>query len=256
MSDKKDLYDKFLKTLETRDDKKWTVQLEKYLEDGGEVKICLSCNAPTFGHVDTHCRELKSKKYSDEEAIYFETELLKEVQTILMSKKTKTLSYSSENDTLTLILSKLSQSMIETQQFQKMWIEKNENRFSPKATKLVKPPKPPVWTKEMVFETFEKQISRWSDNEKEVTEVEKYHELIEELKKNKEINGLSVYVNDQIIETCNDETDQTIKRILDVLKIKYGRTELEKMELLWDSLINFKVDKELDSGVILDKLKK
>ena len=113
MSDEKELYDKFLKTLETRYDKKWTVQLEKYLEDGGEVKICSSCNAPTFGHVDTHCRELKSKKYSDEVAIYFETQLLKEVQTILMSKRTKTLSYSSENDTLTSILSKLSQSMID-----------------------------------------------------------------------------------------------------------------------------------------------
>lgn len=146
--------------------------------------------------------------------------------------------------------------MIETQEFQKTWLEKNESKVVPKMSKLVKPPKPPVWTKEMVFETFEKQINRWTSNEKEVSEVDKYHELIEEIKKNKEIDGLPQYLNDQIVEMCNEEQDQNVKKILDILKIKYGRTELEKIEKLWDYLVIFKIDQDLPNDVILEKIKK
>ena len=68
--------------------------------------------------------------------------------------------------------------------------------------------------------------------------------------------GWPQYVNDQIIETCNEEKDQNIKRILDILRVKYGRTELEKMEKLWDYFVNFKIDKEMANDVNLEKIKK
>ena len=256
MSNKEDSYKEFLNSLEARNNSKWTIQLEKYLKSGGEVKICVSCNSPTFGHIDTQCREVKTKKYSDEVAQYFETQLLKEVQNILTKNMSSSEFPPAEKETLNAILSRLSDSVIQTQQFQKSWIENNESKSSPKMSKLVKPPKPPVWTKEMEFETYEKQVSRWNDNEKEVTEADKYHELIEDLKKNKEILGLSQYVNDQIIETCNEEKEQNIKRIIDVLRAKYGRTELEKLEKLWDYFVNFKIDKEIANDSLLEKIKK
>ena len=124
------------------------------------------------------------------------------------------------------------------------------------ASKLVKPPKPPIWTKEMVFETFQKQVIRWSNNEKQVSEVDKYHELIEDLKKNKEIEGLAQYVNDQIVETCNDEKEQNIKRILEILKDKFGKTELEKIEQLCDLLMNINIDNQDADDFKLEKLRK
>ena len=256
MSDNKDdSYKNFLESLEAKNNDKWTIQLEKFLKSGGEVKICSSCNSPTFGHIDTQCREVKSKKYSDEVAQYFEIKLLKEVQKILMKNVSDFEFPPAEKATLNAILSRLSESVIQTQQFQKSWIENNESKCSPKTSKLVKPPKPPAWTKEMGFEVYEKQVNRWNDNEKEVSEIDKYHELIEDLKKNKEILGLPQYVNDQIIETCNEEKDQNIKRILDILRVKYGRTELEKMEKLWDYFVNFKIDKEMANDVNLEKVK-
>ena len=61
---------------------------------------------------------------------------------------------------------------------------------SPKLAKLVKPAKVPSWTKDMSLETYSKQISTWTDINEDVPEYVKYHDLIEDLKKNKEIRGL------------------------------------------------------------------
>ena len=63
-------------------------------------------------------------------------------------------------------------------------------------------------------------------------------------------------MNDQILEMCNEEQDPNVKKILDILKIKYGRTELEKIEKLWDYLVIFKIDQDLPNDVILEKIKK
>lgn len=45
------------------------------------------CNGPSFGHIDTNCREAKSKKYTDEVVLYFETELLKKSSKYFIKKK-------------------------------------------------------------------------------------------------------------------------------------------------------------------------
>ena len=59
-TDKEDIYNEYLKSLETKNGDNWTIQLEKFLDNGGEVRICKTCNGPSFGHIDTHCREVKS----------------------------------------------------------------------------------------------------------------------------------------------------------------------------------------------------
>ena len=134
-----------------------------------------------------------------------------------MIKNSSGVSQLNGNESLNAILSKLSEGLIATQTFQNTWIEKNEAKSISTTSKLVKPPKPPTWTKEMAFDTFQKQVRRWSNNEKQITEIDKYHDLIEELKKNKDINGLTEYVNDQIVETCSDESYQTVEKVLIVL---------------------------------------
>ena len=61
---------------------------------------------------------------------------------------------------------------------------------SARPSKLTKPAKVPSWTKDMSLETYVKQLTTWQQINEDIPESAKYHELIEELKKNKEIKGL------------------------------------------------------------------
>ena len=54
-------------------------------------------------------------------------------------------------------------------------------------TKLTKPAKVPSWTKDTSLETYSKQIAMWTGKNEDVPEYVKYHDLMEELKKNKDI---------------------------------------------------------------------
>ena len=62
-----------------------------------------------------------------------------------------------------------------------------------KVTKLTKPAKVPTWTKDMSLETYNKQLASWSEMNEDVPEYVKYHDLIEELKKNKVIKIAKIY---------------------------------------------------------------
>ena len=63
-----------------------------------------------------------------------------------------------------------------------------------RVSKLTQPDKVPSWTKDMSLETYTKQIMTWTGINEDVPEYMKLHELIEELKKNKDIKGLQRYV--------------------------------------------------------------
>ena len=47
----------------------------------------------------------------------------------------------------------------------------------------------------------------------DVPEYIKYHDLIEELKRNKEIKGLQRYLADHVLPVLVKKTDQTIDRV-------------------------------------------
>ena len=53
-----------------------------------------------------------------------------------------------------------------------------------KVTKLTESAKVASWTKDMSLETYAKQIAIWTGINEEVPEYVKYHDLMEELKKN------------------------------------------------------------------------
>ena len=59
-----------------------------------------------------------------------------------------------------------------------------------RVTKLTKPAKVPSWTKDMSLETYSKQIATWIGIIEDVPEYVKYYDLMEELKKNKDIKGI------------------------------------------------------------------
>ena len=90
-----------------------------------------------------------------------------------------------------------------------------------KTAKLTKPAKVPLWTKEMSLETFAKQLQTCTDILDDIPEYIKFQDLIEGLKNNKEIKGLPWYVGEHILPVLEKKTDQTMKRVLELLDIKY-----------------------------------
>ena len=65
----------------------------------------------------------------------------------------------------------------------------------------------------MSLETYTKQIMTWTGINEDVPEYVKFHELIEELKKNKDIKGLQRYVTEHILPVLIKKTDQTLESL-------------------------------------------
>ena len=63
-----------------------------------------------------------------------------------------------------------------------------------KVTKLTKLIKVPTWWRNMSLETFKKQLQTLTDSNEEIPEFLKYHELMENLKSNKDIKDLLRYI--------------------------------------------------------------
>ena len=89
--------------------------------------------------------------------------------------------------------------------------------------KVIKPAKVLTWTRNLSLETYVKQIETWSEINKDVPENMKYQDLIKSLKTNKEVKGLPRFVGEYVLTILKEVADQTMKRVLDLLKIKYRR---------------------------------
>ena len=74
----------------------------------------------------------------------------------------------------------------------------------------------------------------------EVPEYVKYYDLIEELKKKKEIKGLQRYIADHILTVLEKKTDQTVDKVAGLLDVRYGRSRTEKVEDAIDDLFKFR----------------
>merc|ERR1712237_221465 len=105
--------------------------------------------------------------------------------------------------------------------------------------KLVKPAKVPSWCKGMKLQAYKKSIEVWMENNKDMPEAAKYQDIIETLKMNKEIEGLSKYIGDHVVGKLDTIDKQTVKNLIELLDIKYGRTRLEELEELMDDWIKF-----------------
>ena len=64
----------------------------------------------------------------------------------------------------------------------------------------------------MSLETYIKQLATWQQINEDIPECGKYHEMIEELKKNKEIKGLQKFLAEHILPVIETEEDQNIKK--------------------------------------------
>ena len=68
-----------------------------------------------------------------------------------------------------------------------------------------------------------------------------FQDLVESLKHNKGIKGLGKYV-EHILTALNTLEKQKVKKVMDCLEIRYGRTRLEKFEELVTDYVKFRED--------------
>ena len=64
---------------------------------------------------------------------------------------------------------------------------------------------------------FEKKIKSWNETNRDVLEYSRYQYMVEGLKINKEITGLSHYVNDHFLMVLEKKKYQTVVKILECL---------------------------------------
>ena len=95
----------------------------------------------------------------------------------------------------------------------------NDSSSPPSRTaKLTKPAKVPSWTKDMFLETYVKQLTTWQEINEDIPEYAKYHELIEELKKNMDFKGLQRFIADHILPVRVKKEDQTVNKVTRLLE--------------------------------------
>ena len=126
--------------------------------------------------------------------------------------------------------------------------KKSDSAVNNKPKLLTKPAKVPVWTKDLTLETYIKQVQSWTDVLEDIPEHVKFADLIESLKTNKEIKGLQKYVGEHILLVLETKVDQTLKKVLEILILKYSRTRVEQIEDFMDDWSNFKDDQYGDDA--------
>ena len=94
----------------------------------------------------------------------------------------------------------------------------------------------------MSLETYSKQIATWTGINEDVPEYVKYHDLMEELKKNKDIKGIQKYVAEHVIPVIIKKTDQTLEKVIGLFDVKYSRSRTEKVEDVIEDYLKFRED--------------
>ena len=118
----------------------------------------------------------------------------------------------------------------------------NKSVETPKPSQLLKPKLPPVWIGQE-FEVFDKEVSEWTENNLE-DEYEKYGKIIESLKKNNDVKGLKEYMIDVFMPTAKEKprAELTVKFLMGKLKVRFGKSKLEKLQGVLRTILNFSVN--------------
>ena len=103
----------------------------------------------------------------------------------------------------------------------------------------------------MSLEKYVKQIMTWTGINEDVPEYVKFHHLIEELKKNKDIKGLQRYVTEHVLPVFIKKTDQTLDKVVELLDMKYGRSRTEKVEDVIEDYLKFREDQYEDDDELI-----
>ena len=107
----------------------------------------------------------------------------------------------------------------------------------------------------MSLETYNKQLVTWMEINEDVPKYVKYHDLIEEQKKNKEIKGLQRYIVDHILPVLVKKKGQTVDKVIGLLDMRYGRSRNEKVEDAIEDLFRFREDQYEDDDELMLAMK-
>ena len=94
----------------------------------------------------------------------------------------------------------------------------------------------------MVNNRFVKKLQNLTEINEEIPEVIKYHDLVESLKLNKDIKDLPRYVGEHVLPVLEKKQDQTIKKVLELLEVKYGRSRTGKIKECVKDILIFRED--------------
>ena len=83
----------------------------------------------------------------------------------------------------------------------------------------------------------------------------KYHDLMESLKSNKDIKDLPRYIEEHVLSVLEKKQDQTIKKVLELLEVKYGRSRRERIEECVEDILKFKEDQYEEDGELILAMK-
>ena len=120
--------------------------------------------------------------------------------------------------------------------------KKEETVVEVRTARVTKPTKVPSWTRDLTLETYIKQVETWNDVNEDVPSNTKYQDFVEGLKTNKEIKGLPRFIAEHILPVLEKKQDQTVKRVLELLDVKYGRTRIEKIKECVTDWLEFRED--------------
>ena len=126
-----------------------------------------------------------------------------------------------------------------------MKINATENK--PVTTQITKAKPPPVWIGGD-FERFKDEIEAWDKNNADST-MTKYADLMESLKKNKNIKENDINV---IQDRTREIGDKNVENIMEILEEKYRRTTVEKTKEIMKEILEFEMKKEENFSEIWD----
>ena len=84
-----------------------------------------------------------------------------------------------------------------------------------------------------------KQLQTWTEINDDIPEFIKCHNFMESLISNKDIKDLPCYVGEHVLPVLERKQNQTIKKALELLEVKYGRSRTEKIKECVDDLQKF-----------------
>ena len=158
---------------------------------------CELCTMPTLLHSDVNGTRIHGACTRRTELT--EDEITKEWR--LFSKKMKAVKNWYIDDM------EKKQTKNKVDEIEKLVIEVAKGRTN----KLIKPAKVPSWSKGMQLRAYKKSIEVWMENNKDMPEAAKYQDIIETLKMNKEIEGLSKYIGEHVVGKLDTINKQTVK---------------------------------------------
>merc|ERR1712237_206287 len=97
----------------------------------------------------------------------------------------------------------------------------------------------PVWLGGN-FERFREEVEAWESNNAD-SDMTKYADLVESLKRNKDIKENDIMV---IQDKTRELDDRSVKRVLDILEDKYRKTTVEKAKDVLKDILEFEMNAE------------